>query len=113
MNSSGLHHIHRRKRLFDLHLEEYPSKKFWIRFLDKLLLVVAAVSPFMTLPQIIQIFANKSAGDLSLFSWGMYTFFNIPWMIYGFVHKDKPIIIAYILWFIMNLTVTIGILLYS
>jgi uncharacterized protein with PQ loop repeat len=110
--NSNLHHINRRKRK-SINLEEYPSKKFWIRFLDKLLIFVAAVSPFMTLPQIILIFSTKSAESLSLFSWGMYTFFNIPWIIYGFVHKDRPIMIAYILWFIMNLTVTVGILLYS
>ena len=109
----NLHHIHKRKRNANSFLEEYPSKRFWIRFLDKFLLFVATVSPFMTLPQIIRIFSTQSASDLSLFSWGMYTFFNIPWIIYGFVHKDKPIIIAYILWFLMNISVVIGILLYS
>jgi uncharacterized protein with PQ loop repeat len=111
--NSNLHHISKRKRFFDLHLEEYPSKKFWIRFLDKLLLIVAAVSPFMAVPQIFQIYSTQSSGDLSLFTWSMFAFFNIPWMIYGIAHKEKPIIIAYILWFIMNSSVVVGILLYS
>ena len=107
----GIHHIHRRKRVHKK-LEIYPHKNKWIRFLDRFLIVVAIFGPLIALPQIFRIFAFKSAAGVSGLSWGLYALFNIPWFIYGIVHKDKPIVISYLLSFIANLTVLIGTLIY-
>jgi uncharacterized protein with PQ loop repeat len=108
---SGIHHIHQRKRVHHK-LESYPHQNKWVRFLDKFLIVIAVVGPLIALPQIFQIFAIKSAEGVSSLSWGLYALFNIPWFIYGVVHKDKPITIAYSLSFIANLTVLVGSLIY-
>jgi uncharacterized protein with PQ loop repeat len=137
MQSAGIHHISKRKRITEsLSLiediegigektfnkikktvlntfEAYPSDKFWISMLDKLLMVIAIVSPLMTLPQIYQIYFYQSVEGLSFISWASWALFNLPWIAYGFVHKQKPIITMYILWFIMNSSVAVGILLYS
>ena len=108
----GLHHLHRRKRIHDKR-ESYPSKNKWIRLLDRFLLIVAIFGPFVALPQIIKIITLQSAYGLSLPTWVLYSLGNIPWVIYGTIHKDKPIIIAYSLWFIMNLTIVTLILIYQ
>ncbi len=110
--SFGLHHISKRRRASSK-LEEYPSKKFFIRLLDKLLIIIAAIAPLFSIPQILKIFSTQSAGDLSLVSWLTWTIVDIPWIIYGFVHKEKPIVIGYILWFLMNAAVVVGIILFS
>jgi len=131
MNGGGIHHISKRKRITqNLNLleeiggvgdktlkkikktlfgglESYPSEKFWISLLDKLLMVIAIVSPLMSLPQVFSLYSSKVAGSLSLLSWSSWALFNIPWIIYGFVHKQKPIIVMYILWFLMNLSITL------
>jgi len=109
---NGIHHIHKRKRVHQ-GLEEYPHKNPYINFLDQLLLVIAILGPIASIPQIMKIYMNKSAAGVSAFSFTLFTIFNIPWIVYGFVHKEKPIIIAYILWFISNLLVVIGTLMYS
>jgi uncharacterized protein with PQ loop repeat len=109
---SGLHHISKRKR-FHQKLEEYPSKKFWIRFFDKLLLIIAIIGPISALPQVWNIYINHNVAGLSLVSWSLWAFFNLFWLAYGFLHKEKPIIVTYALWFLMNASVAIGILLYS
>lgn len=101
------------KRTLFSGLEAYPSEKFWIALLDKLLMIVAIVSPLMSLPQAYNLYSSQSAGSLSLLSWSSWALFNIPWIIYGFVHKQKPIITMYILWFLMNMSIVIGIILYS
>ena len=62
--------------------------------------------------QILQIFTLKSAAGVSSLSWGLYALFNLPWLAYGIVHKDKPIKIGYSLSFIANLTVLAGSLIY-
>jgi len=109
--SGGMHHLHRRKRVYKK-LEMYPHENKWINFLDKFLIVVAVIGPLIALPQILQIFIFKSAMGVSGLSWGLYALFNIPWFIYGIVHKDKPIAIAYSLSFVANFTVLIGTLMY-
>jgi MtN3 and saliva related transmembrane protein len=137
MNGNGIHHISKRKRAAEtIHLLEniegigektlnqikgkilksfefYPSDKFWIAMLDKLLMIIAVVSPLMSLPQVYSIYASQSAGSLSLLSWSSWALFNLPWIVYGFVHKQKPIVVMYILWFLMNMSIVLGIILYS
>ena len=107
----GIHHVHKRKRVCR-ELESYPHKNKWINRLDKFLIFVAVFGPLIALPQILQIFVLKDATGVSGLSWGLYALFNIPWFIYGVVHKDKPITIAYSLSFIANMTVLVGALMY-
>jgi len=109
---NALHHISRRKR-FTKKLEEYPSKKFWVKIFDKLLLTVAIIGPLTALPQVWNVYAHHAVAGLSITSWSLWAFFNLFWITYGFIHKEKPIILTYILWFLMNFSVAIGILLYS
>jgi uncharacterized protein with PQ loop repeat len=105
------HHIHLRKRTHQL--ATYPHPQQWVRFLDKFLLVVASVAPLFAIPQIWRILSTESAAGVSPITWGAYAFFNIPWIVYGIVHKERPIIIAYILWLIVNTTVLTLTLVYS
>lgn len=108
---NGIHHVHRRKRAHQK-LSAYPHENKCVRFLDKFLIVIAVVGPLIALPQILQIFVSKDASGVSGLSWGLYAVFNIPWFIYGVIHKDKPITIAYSLSFIANLIVFAGALMY-
>lgn len=109
---NALHHISKRKRVTKK-LEEYPSKRFWIRLFDRLLLTIAVIGPLTALPQVWNVYANHAVTGLAFSSWSLWAFFNLFWILYGFIHKEKPIIITYILWFLMNASVAIGILLYS
>lgn len=110
--AGGVHHIYKRKRVHKK-LEEYPHPKKWVRWFDRFLLIFAVIGPLAAFPQVFKIYYLQSAGDLSLITWGLLSLGNIPWIIYGFVHKEKPIMVAYISWFIVNLAIIIGILIYS
>lgn len=110
--NNALHHISKRKRV-NRKLEEYPSKKFWVGFLDRFLLCIAVIGPLTAIPQVWKVYFYHEVIGLSLFSWSSWAFFNLFWMLYGFVHRDRPIIITYILWFLMNASVAMGILLFS
>lgn len=102
-------HIHKRMRnKGTADLKSYPSGNKWISFLDKFLVMVAIVAPLMTLPQIVKIFTERNASSISLFTWLMYTIFDLPWIVYGIVHKEKPIIITYTLWALVNSMVIVG-----
>ncbi|MBU0615950.1 MAG: hypothetical protein KJ601_07715 [Nanoarchaeota archaeon] len=106
-----IHHLNKRKRQHQK-LAPYPHPDKWISFLDKLLVVVAAIGPLNNLPQIIKIYLYHNAAGVSPLSWLLYTIFDIPWIIYGAVHKEFPIVLAYVLWMITNSIVLIGALIY-
>lgn len=109
---NGAYHLHRRKRVHNK-LERYPHKNKWIRTLDNFLMMVALIGPVMDFPQLFKIYYLKNAAGVSLITWVLYTIICIPWLAYGLVHKEKPIILAYSLWLVSNLVVVCGILLYS
>jgi uncharacterized protein with PQ loop repeat len=112
VRGSGLHHIHKRKRIHRKH-EPYPHPKKWIRWLDKIVLFIAIVGPIANIPQIMKIYIEGNISGLSLPTWISYLVMAIPWLVYGFVHREKPIIVTYILWGITNLIIVIGIIIYS
>ena len=107
----GIHQLHKRKRIHQK-LEKYPHPNPWVKFLDNLLLVIAVIGPFSNLPQIIKIFAFKSSQGVSTLTFSLFLFFNIIWFTYGVVHKEKPLIIAFALWFVTNSIIVIGTLIY-
>jgi len=112
MDSHHLHHLHKRAQAHK-DIEQFPSINPKIKFLDDILLVVAVIGPLVTIPQIIQIFTTQDVRGLSPITWGMYALFNILWLIYGVVHKEKPLIITYTLWFFMNSTIFASIFIFS
>jgi len=109
---AGLHHISRRRRIHKRH-EPYPHPKKWIRWLDRVVLAVAIIGPMANIPQIIKVYFENNISGLSLVTWVMFVLITIPWIFYGFIHKDKPIIVANILWFTTNVMIVIGIIIHS
>jgi len=74
---------------------------------------VGVLAPLALLPQVIQIYTTKSASGISLATWMLLASFSVLWVLYGVAHKDKPIIIAHVLFAILNMLVAVGALLYS
>lgn len=101
----GLHHI-RKRRL------EKPQGANNHETLDKFMYLVSVVAPFVTLPQLYLVWIKRDVSGLSVFSWIGYSFFNAIWVIYGLVHRDKPIVLCNIVWVIVQGFVVLGILLY-
>lgn len=85
----------------------------YIRFLDKTTFVAGVIGPFTVIPQIYEIFSTHQAGGVSVISWALMFIMTAPWIFYGVAHKDKAIIVSFILWEVMNLMVVIGALMYG
>ena len=105
------HHQHKRKRN-SKNFEPYPSRDPWVRLLDQVAVFAGVLGPLMTLPQIWQIFYYRSAGSVSGLSWMAFGLLDMPFILYGIIHKDKLICITYILWCTANLTVAVGAIIY-
>jgi uncharacterized protein with PQ loop repeat len=99
----GFHHLHTRKA--GKNLREMP-------FYDKLMYVVAIVSPLVLIPQVAEIWLNKNAVGISLSTWVGLGIVSVLWLIYGVKHRAVPIIISNSLVTLINIAVAMGALLY-
>ncbi len=109
--SKGLHHFHKRKRIHVKH-EKYPHPNKLKNLMDRFIYVVVFIGPLFTIPQIYKIFVEQNATGVSVFTWGTYSLGSFFWLMYGVMHKEKPIIITNILWGIMNFSVMVGAVMY-
>lgn len=109
---SPIHFLHMRRRR-QSKCDPYPHPHPWINLLDRIVLVCGIIGPMTSIPQIMRVFIEKDVSGISVITWFLFAVFNVPWIIYGYVHREKPILIAYILWFITNSAVVIGVLIHS
>ncbi len=106
-------HIHQRKRQTNKELHSYPSSKPLIRLVDNIISITSVIYPLALLPQLFQIWLNKSAEGVSLFTWSLLLLFTIPLMGYAFLHKDKRLTIMYCAFFVIYIIIIIGIVLFG
>jgi uncharacterized protein with PQ loop repeat len=107
MHYLGLRNKHERTAMHQKH-----NKTSYKVLLDKITFVAGIIGPFTVLPQIYSIFTTKSATGVSLLTWALIFIVTFPWILYGIAHKEKSIIVSFILWEVANLLVVIGVLLY-
>jgi uncharacterized protein with PQ loop repeat len=111
-DSHGLHHVHRRKKIHQKHRSNLPSNN-GKKFMGKAIYVVGVFGPIMTIPQLSKIWIYKNASGVSAVSWTAYLIAAIFWLIYGILHKEKPIILTYSLWIILEAFIVVGTLIYG
>lgn len=80
--------------------------------LDKAVYGAGIVGPIMTIPQIVLIYIGQDATGVSPLSWFTWGLLDIPWIIYGIAHRERPIILTYSLWLLCNGVVFVGAILY-
>jgi len=110
--SRGLHHFHKRKRIYEKH-EPYPHPDRSKRIMDKLIYLAGIVGPLLVVPQLYKIWIEKNAAGVSVISWSAFVATAVFWLIYGIMHKAKPIIFTYTIWIILELFVVVGTIIYG
>ena len=99
--SDAIHHRHIRERIYK-NLEPFPHPDTFKRVLDSLVYVAGIVGPLFALPQIYTIYIYKNAAGVSALSWGVFALFNIIWILYGIVHKERVIAVFLMIFIIFN-----------
>ena len=109
MSAQSLRHYFARKyRNKNYEKLPLPGKKILI--LDKLVYLAGILGPIMTIPQAYNVWILKDVSGVSLVSWSSYLLFASIWLVYGIIHKEKPIIISYFAWIIIEATIVLGLL---
>ena len=81
--------------------------------MDKAIFVVGVVGPIMTIPQLVKIWVHQNAVGVSALSWASYLVCAVFWLIYGVLHKEKPIIFTYAIWIVLEVFIVVGTLIYG
>lgn len=74
---------------------------------------MAVVSPLLGVPQAVEIFVERDASGLSLFSWLAFTAVALVFLAYAITHRIKPLIVAEALWLVVYAAIIPGILIYG
>ena len=72
-----------------------------------------AATPLFELPQAWAIYSTQSAQDVSLTTWGFFVVSNLAWIAYSIRNKLKILIFVYSLYMIIEVSIVVGIILYS
>ncbi len=84
-----------------------------MRLIDGAAVTAGIIGPLMTLPQVLKIYVEHNASGVSVLSWLAFAIADIPLFIYGVAHRDKVLIITYAAWFVLNLVVAFGAIIYG
>lgn len=103
-----LHHLHKRKRIHKKK-EPYPHPRLLQRSIDHLIYGIGVLAPIMASFQAVKIWSEQTADGVSLVTFAFNMIANVFWFVYGMVHKEKPIILMYTLFFIVNCVIVAGI----
>jgi uncharacterized protein with PQ loop repeat len=82
-------------------------------YIDKLFYLGGVLSPIIATPQIYKIYHLQDAHSVSLLSWGSYFIGVLFLLIYGVIHKQKPIVFMNATVLPVYLLVIIGIIIYG
>jgi len=108
----GLHHFHIRKRIHKHH-EPYPHPDTFKNAMDKAIYLVAIIGPSFTIPQMLKIWVTQNAVGVSAVSWGAFMLVSLFWLVYGILHREKPIVVANLFYLIFQTMVFIGTVFYG
>lgn len=76
-------------------------------------MVVAVVHPLTAAPQVYEIFSTQNATGVSLWTWVGFLGVGMIFLTYGIAHRLKPFIVNQVIWFMLDLLIIIGILIYK
>ena len=80
--------------------------------LDRSILFIGLMGPIMTIPQLMNVWMDHQVKGLAVVSWIAYTIIGFFWVVYGVVHKEKPIVFVNTGWILVNGATAVGILLF-
>ena len=120
-----LHHSHKQKRAIEAAAEIegmskaevqaavlHPVNRFK-RVLDKTVYFTGAFSVLMAIPQVLQIHLNHNASGVSFVTWFTFMINAFIWTTYGIIHKERPIIMMYACYIVIDIFIVVGILMYG
>jgi uncharacterized protein with PQ loop repeat len=80
---------------------------------DFLVYFFTFATPLFEIPQALEIYTNRSAQDVSIWTWAFFCVDNIVWIVYAARKRLIPVLITSILFEIIELAILIGVIIYK
>ena len=77
------------------------------------MMVASIIHPLTTIPQVVTIYQTQNASGVSLVTWFGFMAIGGIFLAYGIVHKLAPFIVNQVIWFILDLLIVVGVILYG
>lgn len=88
-------------------------KNWFVRLVDDGVYLIGLFGVIVFLPQLYKIWVGQNVAGLSLTSWAGMTIGSVIWLIYGVIHKQKPLIVVNIMIALLQVAIVAGIIVYS
>ena len=82
-------------------------------FIKHTVLIFSVAGPLMTIPQVAKIYTEQTAAGLSLLTWSAYLIIAFFWLNYGFLIRNRPIVLANACGIVVHLMTIVGIVMYN
>ena len=79
---------------------------------DLLVWWFSITTPLFMVPQLYEIFHNRSAVNVALATWVYFLLSDVVWVAYGIRHHIRPLIWCHVLYFVIESAIVAGILIY-
>lgn len=96
------HHLYKKH-----HLKKHHTLRER-RLVDRLTLIAAMVGPISTIPQAIKVFVSNDQTSIALSTWIMYDITTLVWIWYAVVHKERIILVAQMMWLVIQTIIIVG-----
>jgi len=71
--------------------------------------LMALITPIMTIPQLLTIWAQHQTGGVSQLTWAAYAAMSGIWLIYGLLQRQKPLVLSQACLFVVDFAIVLGI----
>lgn len=105
----GIHHFIQESKKLET---ETADNKDFKRFINKFIYFVGGFGIAVIIPQVTKIWIGKEIQGVSLTTWGGFFIASSFWLVYGIIHKEKPIIFTNLAACFLDFLIILGILIH-
>lgn len=91
----------------------HSHKEKWKRVFHRIAYLAGLAASLATIPQIIKVWVEKDTSGVSVLTWSFYLIIAVILVIYGRIHKERLMVIMYILLTIAEALIIVGVIVHS
>lgn len=107
----GIHYLLERSKTFEK--EEIENNKKLKQFINKFIYFIGGFGIAVAIPQATKIWVSGDISGVSLITWAGFFISSSFWLVYGLVHKEKPIIYTNIAACFLQFLIILGIIIHK
>lgn len=103
----GFHHWHKKNRRIS---KSGNNTGKLAKLVDKSIYFLAVIGALSIVPQLIKVWTDNSISGVSLLTWVGFMVGSVFWVIYGMVHKERPILFTNSLILVIQFFIVAGLI---